>query len=1277
MQIRKSTARATIASLALLLIAATVATGQGVTLNLGTGHAKIRSVNDVIDGWNKDNHLYVKGDLGITQQPLNNLEQWLDQNAPHWTVVLMRNTRGESYESLDRRMFSGMDAVEYALGRGLALKTNFSELRDSRTGETDGAVFVLFHDERKFSYYASVAQDVRSLGESHWVGELDRPAFRAMRGGGRILDAVKDTITNINTRLTQKIVAEKEQAELELQARRRAEVNLRTDCEALKKSIQRVNELTAQLKQTYPDAAGELTTPPTEQWSRQVEEVLGMLTADSVPKSTESFNLVSNDVEGYLNSYAAYDTFDEAVAPIEVGIDEIRSHKLDNGVPLANEAAQHLSDARAAQKKGERGIETYVSKAEAAVTRGRTAIQEEATRIQRAEARRNLFWKTMMVTAGVLTLAFLGILAWLNRRRAPAMQRAHEAFTDREEKVGAEMEKVYELFDRTGEILGDKEKVKKRGYTGSTDKLSGNTFEDVDDLFVMSSEVERVMGEAREMIHPKSVGGKIANMFTGSRYEQGINRISGEPLEFHRDQGLPLVIQRESERTGTDLPESVTMTFDKVFEAFHERTTTAQETLATIENSLMQVDDNLKSLQSQIENTSALDRELAEAADDDGMLALPALFEKLIPAAQADFDEADEIATTDPVQATQVQIPRGSRKISEGRAIAETVQMARKDVFPKLNQFAPELQELEYNTNWIQQRVAQLGEHANGLLETAVNRSIADESKQFEADIVSLGEQVQQSVELAKALKSTDAPSLDELDKRIAEARTQIANTLSLPETSCLREYEAHPDIHLASGRKLFAAAQAALQHGGVDAAQQAQNTLREEVTTGHQLIEKSLEVLSNFDNETLKAKKQLDDVSDKIPRHEQLLSVARERYAPSALLLKAADPSYEDSTASVDTHMEGCRNALIDAHQMIKQASERFSEGKLIEADETLSMAFAEVSDGDTRLAEIAQHCDHLNAVSRENDGKLNAMLSEAEGFDSLVRERRTMKPTIEVYRRLVDEIREAQHELQHTRPRDPIQDGSAIDAFTENVANMKAQIEADHEAHAEAARAVAGATKEREIAEKLIGQARHDGIPDSAATTKNISGIRSHDQDLASIKNELDGQHNDWKRVDQMAAKIHAELGVEAGRLRGELQRAQRLVAIFQDASDAVFEATRWTSGFGTRIFGSPGSGDLERARNALNRGDYSAMAELARSAKIAAVHAIQRAQREVYRRQREQARQAEAARRRRRRSSINIGGGGFGGISRGGGGISRGGGSSRRSSSGSGSGFSRSGW
>lgn len=170
---------------------------------------KFGSIKKVVAKWTADQHLYVHGDIGVGKAQLAELEEWLDKNGPHWTVVLMQEAETQLFMSADARKYTGMDAVEYALGYGLNNRTGFGKLKHPVTDEADGTVFVLFLKERKFSYFASEAQDRRKLGEAHWIGELDQPAFRAMRAGGRIIDAVKDTVTSINSKLEQAIQTEK------------------------------------------------------------------------------------------------------------------------------------------------------------------------------------------------------------------------------------------------------------------------------------------------------------------------------------------------------------------------------------------------------------------------------------------------------------------------------------------------------------------------------------------------------------------------------------------------------------------------------------------------------------------------------------------------------------------------------------------------------------------------------------------------------------------------------------------------------------------------------------------------------------------------------------------------------------------------------------------------------------------------------------------------------------------------------------------------------------
>jgi hypothetical protein len=170
---------------------------------------KFRAVKKVIARWSADQHLYVHGDMGVGHAQLAELEQWLVNHGPHWTVVLMQDAEEQAYKAADGRSYVGMDAVEFALGEGLSNRTDFGKLEHPITREADGTVFVLFLKERKLTYFASAAQDRRKLGTTHWIGELDRPAIQAMRSGGRIIDAVKDTVTSINRKLEQAVEAEK------------------------------------------------------------------------------------------------------------------------------------------------------------------------------------------------------------------------------------------------------------------------------------------------------------------------------------------------------------------------------------------------------------------------------------------------------------------------------------------------------------------------------------------------------------------------------------------------------------------------------------------------------------------------------------------------------------------------------------------------------------------------------------------------------------------------------------------------------------------------------------------------------------------------------------------------------------------------------------------------------------------------------------------------------------------------------------------------------------
>ncbi|MCA9150641.1 MAG: hypothetical protein KDA92_15120, partial [Planctomycetales bacterium] len=914
-------------------------------------------------------------------------------------------------------------------------------------------------------------------------------------------------------------------------------------------------------------------------------------------------------------------------------------------------------------------------------------VSEQIAAEQRDAARRKLIRNSVAATLVIVALATVGLLIWLNRRRVPARKQALQAFADREKSVRAEMDQVLVLFDRSREILGTKESMQRRGYTGDTKSLSDEAFQYIDDLLIMSNEVDRVMDEAEELVRPKQVTAKLQNTFSSERYERGINRISGEPLQFHEDQGIPKILQPNQGENG-ETPESISLTFEQVFSAFRDRGKAAGATLDQLEHALANVNDELNQLQTQIDEATGIEKELTQLAEQDGFFEVPHFFDALLPSAQADQDAAEDIATADPVQAIRQRLPAGARKIAEGLRLAKMIQHARQTVFPTFDEHAPRLRELGYPTEWIAQAAHELGAQADTLFKQAAAESVSANIGSLEHEIAQLGERVAHCAQIAHELQSRDEPAVEQLAAAITDARRQIGQVLKRPEHETLREADAQPDDQVQAARDQLAAARAALQYGGEEAAATAAAALQAAVQQGHEIVDRSLTVLREFSTWQRDAQQRWQQVQHRLHEISTRADETMGQFEPSAWRLRASDPAYPDEAATIDSRRQETRETLERVQRQLQQVPELYAAAQLLKVDTELQDATQGLEQSDGRLHDIQQHIDRLAARIRENESQLQAAAERARQFQSQVAEPRTQRATIEMHAQLERDIRARQQELrQAARQQDPFETAENLTLLDKQVAQLEAQLAADRNAHAEATRAVRGAETQLATALRYVDQASRDGIPDSSLTQRCIREIRQLEPSVDSVSRRLQVAHDDWQDVDASAARLNAELGKQAAQLRGELELAQESVAALERASRDVFSATRWTGGFGTMILGSPGSDELERARRALNSGDYRMMMQLAQAAAMAAQFAIERAQREAERKRREQERAVEAARRaemqrrneelqRRSRSS----GSSFPSISIGGGGSSFGGsrGSSSRSSGSSGnSGFSRSGW
>ena len=239
-------------------------------------------IKTVIQKWKPSQHLYVQGRLGVTQSKLMELESWIHQNGPHWTVILMEDAGNQRYTNTEGRIETGMDAIELSMSDLMEVGSFRGQLNPI-TGEQDAAVFILYIKQRKFSYRASEAQTKRGLGENRWIGKLDRPAYRAMRGGGRVLDAVRDTVTSIDQSVSRAIAQEQKIAEQKRLRRQRSIDAMLSRVSEVESKLAQITSSASTVAKAHPDSKADLTNPEIASIRTQIAEIKKDLAQDGAP----------------------------------------------------------------------------------------------------------------------------------------------------------------------------------------------------------------------------------------------------------------------------------------------------------------------------------------------------------------------------------------------------------------------------------------------------------------------------------------------------------------------------------------------------------------------------------------------------------------------------------------------------------------------------------------------------------------------------------------------------------------------------------------------------------------------------------------------------------------------------------------------------------------------------------------------------------------------------------------------------------------------------------
>ncbi len=1248
----------------------------------GGGAARIAKSADVVREWRPSQHLYVKGDLGVSQSQLDNLEQWLDANATNWVVVLLESAQGETFTDAEGKTFAGVEAVNHALGKGLMNQTALGQQVDSRTGEPNTAIFVLALKDRRLSYFASEAQDKRGLGEDHWIGNLDGPAKAAMRDGGRVVDAVKGTISGIDRQLASRITAE-------ISARERQAV---TEREARKQQIERadaaireagalvnmVESRAADFNRKRPGLAGNLARPDLPRLRAELKIAQSQLDNGEPQKVASSAAGIGTQAETLLRLLADYETDRPRFDALARRLKQQAAHPHLRGVrPRLNSAQAAFDQAQAAYLRGD---STYASDLAIAIHAA------DANEVLLAAATRDAAQRRLLaILGGITLLTGLGLGgALLNRRRLGPKRESEALFTAWEKGLGEKNVALFDLLDRRSSLVGDSAEEAARRYSGETLQLGSQVIQDVDEVFIMSSCTGRVLQDAESLLQPRVVWAKLVNLFFAQRYLQALRLLRDHPIEFRPGDALELVVRgprTEKDRLLGNLAsyQPFTMTFNELIDAFNQRAGRALAALDTIESNLIAVGSTLEGVQKTIDAARATEAGLLAATAPDGLFRVTAVFNRLLPAAQAALSEAIKTSLTDPVGSLRAQGALARRQAEDANALVTITVEFRQTGLPQLRQSAQALASSGLGTGWIDAELRRQSDAASQLAGQAVEESVARAIQTLKDELGSLVSRAAQAVSLDAARRSVSMRQIDDTTVLIESARQEIGTALGLVPDGVLREAGADPSDLLRRAIEQAMTASAALERGDTDAARNALDAVTEFTKQTAAIVAATRQAFSEQASASAELIRETERITSLLPEHQSVLSAIQARYAPAVLLLGAGDASHPNANGTIEDNLDEARAHLEAARERLRASAKSFQEGGVLEAATLLRQVRGLHEASLFRLAEIKEKERRLADAEAANARSLTELGARFAECERLASDPTTMMPTLRLFEDATAALKTASASV-HDSPGDPLLASSQLAAAGDALAGVADNARCDRDVYNQAALNVKAAASQLSQARRLANQSAGDALPDSPAILAARAAVESLGMALASAEKRLAQSHEDWAALDQEADRIASQAGAQAATLQGELAKAQGAIAALSSAAAAVRLAGAWTGGFGVAIFGAPGSDLLSGARSLLQSGAYDEARRAAENACRMAELAVAQAQAEVLRRRRAEEERIERERRRReaeeeerRRRSSDSGGGGFGsGSSWGGSGAGMSG-----SSFSSGSGFSSSSW
>ncbi|MCP3097463.1 hypothetical protein LZ198_01095 [Myxococcus sp. K15C18031901] len=1258
----------------------------------GTRPRGVQSATSVVGLWSPAQHLYVKGDVGVSGEQLAELEVWLTENAPHWTVVLVDSARGERYVDAEGTAFSNVEAVLHSLGKGLSNRTRFGSLRHPETGEQDGTILVVSLRDRDLSYFGSDAQDLRGLGEASWKGDLDQRAIKAMRDGGRVVDAVMGTIHEVDGRLGAKLVEEAEARGFDEAALELARQSVRAPLLRLQERVARLSERlrVATAEGPLPGVHAEVMNVPgleqrllsaltlleqptpqrlalarvtqvsvrsrlevMERWLDSVVAARGRLSSLEQALRVADANPLASFASSELATFratlesaragvrdlgpthpaqlAAAERARDAVVGVltRVAADQRRMDALA-GLLDGTEAGPHADAAKEPLAAARKALDS----ARAAFARQDPAyvalLQEgEARAAQASSAVELARWAHGLGLSGGV-VGGLGLLAagfFARRRRNRSRGQALELHTTWRGTLDERIQRLLALQEHAHRAMGASREELERRFEGASREEALRLAAEVDALFLRVAAAARVLQRADVLLAPRRLSAAAGSQLSTAPYEAASALLRDELITLHPDESVEAVLHGLRKEVQLLLgeggrPPSFSLSFPALVASIDAEVARVQEGLAAFEGAPARADSTVKRLEALVTRVRGLP---VEAGVPRGAEVLACA----VAAAEATLEEARRRRVTDPLGVEQGPLVSGQRLEADLREWWAMLASTEANVRAKIDRAGAALAGAGLSREWLDTARTVLA--ASVVDEARAQFSSPTDSRfaSMKASLEALGEKAVRVLTLVSGVARTRA-MLEQTGRAVDTARAEVGAYLHAPASRVFREDEGDVYGQLARVGATLDEAQVALGRGALEEARAAVDASSSGLESLRALVSRNLETLRRFEGRRDACLAESKHLEKLVEEASNLVGGLTRRYLESALVLRPDDPVRPEANGTVEDNPHEMAGHLAQSRRLLAEAEEACSEARLLAVEKLLDEAEAAQVLVVTRREELQEKARRLQLLDTRNKRALQTLEQlEAEG-DGVMKDVRVPRATLEAWASAREGTRAVREQAGQPRV-DPHELARGLATVTQALEQARRGAEADVSMHEQVTRNLASVEEALRDANVWVG--KRVGVDDGASQSPaaSVAALASTPKAIEAVRAELARPHGDWHAQAQEVHRIESEVARAAAVVRGEVEAAEKAVALIREAELVLRQGARWDR--------RDGRSHLSSARELLSRARYLE----AQQAALAAIHLARAANEagerralaeEVRRKQKEVARLARLERARLKR-------------------------------------------